>query len=469
MFSKPEPFEIVLPGLATIAGASLILFWLQAAPVLVLEERSPDRDGTVVSAADDAVSPVAGEPIKGDATASDHPGEWPAFRGPNGDAISTDPTELARSWPAEGPPQLWSIEVGEGYAAPVISKGRVYLLDYDKETEADTLRCLSLDTGREIWRNSYPVLIAFHHGMSRTVPVVVDNYVITIGPRCQLACWDATTGENKWLTDLVIEHGSRVPEWYTGQCPLIDEGRLIVAPCGEDALMMAMDYETGEVIWKTPNPKRWNMTHVSVVPMDFQGRRTYVYCASGGTFGVAADDGSLLWDTVAWKEINATGPSPLILPDDKIFLSRGYGSGAMILQLAESNGQIEAKTILELKPRQFNSEQQTPILRDGHIFGLRKKGAKSMLCLDLDGNEVWSSGSERFGLGPYMFADDLLLILDDGGTLTLAEATTAGFQRLAQHDVWSEGHDAWGPMAIAGGRLIVRDMTRMVCLDLSKR
>jgi outer membrane protein assembly factor BamB len=203
--------------------------------------------------------------------------------------------------------------------------------------------------------------------------------------------------------------------------------------------------------------------------MEFQGRRSYVYCASGGVAGVAADDGSLLWESTAWKEINATSPSPVILPEDRIFLSRGYGSGSLMLQLAQTEAGIEAKSLFELRPRQFSSEQQTPIFRDGHLYGIRKIGSKTMVCLDLDGNEIWDSGGDRFGLGPYMFADDVLLIVDDDGTLTLAEATPAGYKQLAQHAVWSDGHDAWGPMAMVAGRLIFRDMTRMVCLDLTEK
>ncbi|MBP89396.1 MAG: polyvinylalcohol dehydrogenase [Planctomycetaceae bacterium] len=460
--------ETVLPTVVSAAGIVLIVFWLQAAPPADLHARVPGRDGTKLEQAEDAVPVEAGEPITGEGLPSDVAGEWPGFRGANGDSISTDDTPLARSWPPEGPPVLWSIEVGEGYAGAVISNGRVYLLDYDKEAEADTLRCLSLDDGREVWRNSYPIEIAFHHGMTRTVPTIVGDYVITIGPRCHLACWDAQTGKCHWLIDLVRDHGTRVPEWYTGQCPLVDQDRLIVAPCGE-SLLMALDYKTGDVLWESPNPRGWNMTHVSVVPMEFQGRRSYVYCASGGVAGIAADDGSLLWESTAWKEINATSPSPVILPENRIFLSRGYGSGSLMLQLVQTNGEIEAKTLFELRPRQFSSEQQTPIFRDGHLFGIRKIGSKSMVCLDLDGNEVWNSGSDRFGLGPYMFADNLMVILDDHGTLTLAEATTAGYKRLAQHAVWPNGHDAWGPMAMVAGRLIVRDMSRMVCLDLAER
>ncbi len=84
-------------------------------------------------------------------------------------------------------------------------------------------------------------------------------------------------------------------------------------------------------------------------------------------------------------------------------------------------------------------------------------------------SELWNSGSDRFGHGPYMFADGMLLLLGEKGTLTLAEATPSGYKRLARHDVLPNGHDAWGPMALAAGRLIVRDMTRMVCLDLASK
>ena len=80
---------------------------------------------------------------------------------------------------------------------------------------------------------------------------------------------------------------------------------------------------------------------------------------------------------------------------------------------------------------------------------------------------VWTSGTaHRFGLGPYMIADGLLYLMNDSGLLTLVEPTPAGYKQLTQSQVLN-GHDSWGPMAMAGGRLIVRDMTRMVCLDVT--
>lgn len=463
--------DTFLPVLTVVVGVVLVTFWVQSGVTREFHARVPGLDAPTGDQSDQASEelPVQGEPTQGDGTPSKIVGEWPGFRGEKRDAISTEDVSLARSWPESGPPIQWSMDLGEGYAGAAISQGRVYILDYDEEASADTLLCLSLDDGREIWRNSYPVLLTRNHGLSRTTPLVVGDFVITLGPRCHLACWDAATGKPLWLIDMAKDHGTTVPRWYAGQCPFLDQGRLIVAPCGK-AMLMAIDYKTGEILWESPNPREWTMTHVSIVPMEFEGQRSYVYCGSGGIAGISADDGSLLWDSLAWPEQFASSPSPVILPKGKIFLSSGYGNkiGSLMLQLKKDGNEIKAETAFKLTPKQFNSEQQTPIFRDGHLFGVRKRGGGQVVCLDPNGKEIWSSASDRFGHGPYMFADNMLLALNDKGVLTLAEATTNGYKRLAQHEVLPGGHDAWAPMAIAGGQLIVRDMTRMVCINLAK-
>jgi outer membrane protein assembly factor BamB len=184
--------------------------------------------------------------------------------------------------------------------------------------------------------------------------------------------------------------------------------------------------------------------------------------------GVAAEDGKLLWDTSDWKIAIATVPSPVILGGGRIFLSGGYNSGAMILQLVSEGSRIYAKTVRRIKPGEFGSTQQTPILYENHLYGVREKD-RELVCLDLDGRVVWTSGPQhRFGIGPYLVADKLIYVLDDNGKLTLAEATPAGYRQLDQAQVL-DGHDAWGPMALVGGRLILRDLVRMVCVDVAKK
>lgn len=190
----------------------------------------------------------------------------------------------------------------------------------------------------------------------------------------------------------------------------------------------------------------------------------YVYCASGGVVGVSAEDGAILWETTDWRISIATVPSPVVIGDGRIFLSGGYNTGSMMLQLREEDGKLLPEQLFSLEPSVFGADQQTPILFDGYIYGVRPD--KQLVCLDLDGNLVWNSGTaHRFGLGPYMIANGLIYVMDDSGVLTLADATPDGYRQLAQAQVLT-GHDSWGPMAMAGGRLIVRDLTRMVCLDV---
>lgn len=465
----------MVPGVLAIVGIASLVWWTVfglGAPVVALKIRSPGLDGAPAEGL--AVSqepPVVGRPIRSDRKPSELPGSWPWFRGPNLNSICDDEIPLARQWPEGGPPRLWSVELGQGYAAAAIANGCVYVLDYDEETLADTMRCLSLDDGREIWRNSYPVEVAWNHGMSRTVPAVVGDYVISLGPRCHVACWNAKTGESLWLKDLVLEYQATVPKWYAGQCPLIDtqSDRLILAP-GGDHLLIAVNYKTGEVIWESQNlgPKPWAMSYASITPMEFEGRRGYIYCGTGGVAGVAADDGSILWHYDRWRNNVAMSPSPVVVGDGQIFLSSGYKVGSMMLQLKSDGGRLAAEPSFELNLKQFGSEQQTPVFFDGHLYGVRKRDEK-LVCLDLGGNELWNSGEDKFGLAPYMIADGLILALDDHGLLTLAEATPNEYRRLAQAQVIEEGHDAWGPMAMAAGRLILRDMTRMICLDVAKK
>ncbi|MHC4890945.1 MAG: PQQ-binding-like beta-propeller repeat protein, partial [Planctomycetota bacterium] len=386
----------MIPVGLVIVGAVSLCVLLGADPAAELMERLPGPD-TAAQLLSDANEPVElrGELVQFDGVPADLPGAWPRFRGANFDAISAEDVSLARTWTADGPKVLWSIDVGEGYAGAAILAGRVYVMDYDQQNQADTIRCLSLEDGNDIWRYSYPVKVKRYHGMSRTVPAVTEKYIVALGPKCHVTCLDSVTGQFRWMLNLVKEFNATVPEWYAGQCPLIEDNKAIIA-VGGDALMIAVDSETGEIIWQSPNPHGWVMTHSSVMPADFAGRRMYVYCASGAVVGVSADDGSILWETTDWKIRIANVPSPVVVGDGLIFLSGGYNAGSMMLQLTRGNGAITAKPVFRLEPEVFGSEQHTPIFYDGYIYGIRPD--KHLTCLDLNGQVVWTSpATHRFG------------------------------------------------------------------------
>jgi outer membrane protein assembly factor BamB len=460
----------IIPVALVIVGVVSLYLWLRDDAAAQLTQSLPIPDNfPLVTSDENGTEEINGKLLQFDGVPADLPGAWPRFRGANFDAISTENIGLAQTWGPEGPAVLWSIDVGEGYAGAAILAGRVYVMDYDRQNQADVIRCLSLKDGKDIWRYSYPVKVKRLHGMSRTVPAVTEDYIVTLGPKCHVTCLNSDTGQFRWMLDLVKDFKATVPDWYAGQCPLIDNGKAIIA-VGGDTLIMAEDCETGEILWHSPNPNGWVMTHSSVIPTEFMGTRMYVYCASGGVVGVSAEDGSILWENNEWKIRVANVTSPVVVGDGLIFLAGGYNAGAMMLQLTEDNGTIKAQTVFKLASEVFGAEQQTPVFYDGYIYGIRPD--KHLTCLDLNGQVVWTSpGTHLFGprgLGPYMIADGKIYIMNDEGLLTLAQATPTGYVQLAETKVL-EGPESWGPMALASGRLIVRDMNRMICLDVSGR
>lgn len=455
------------PALLALVAVVALALWFWRGTDQTLTKRVPGTDhapGDELGTNANVV--MIGKLLRGDGQPASLPGDWPQFRGPKRDGMSQE-SNLLRSWQPSDPRELWAVDAGEGYAGAAVHNGRVYLMDYDRDKKQDALRCLSLADGREIWRFAYPVSVKRNHGMSRTVPTVTDKLVVAMGPKCHVLCVDALTGELKWGLDLVRQYGTTVPPWYAGQCPLIDNDRVILAPAGKSNLLVAVEAATGNVVWQSPNPHAWKMTHASLTAMEFGGEKMYVYCADKGVAGVSAKTGAILWETTDWKISIATVPSPIVLDGGKIFFTGGYNAGSLMLQLEKQGDQFTTRTLFRVAPEVFGATQQTPILFQDHIYGVRPDGR--FTCLDLEGKAVWTSeASQQFGLGPFLLADGLIYAMNDSGLLRLLEATPEKYNLLGQAQVL-KGRESWGPLALAGGRLIARDLTRVVCLDVARR
>jgi outer membrane protein assembly factor BamB len=306
--------------------------------------------------------------------------------------------------------------------------------------------------------------------MSRTIPAVTDDCLVTVGPRCHVVCLNPASGDFKWGLSMTAELGATEPLWYTGQCPLIDGNKVILAPGGPDALLAAVDAATGKIAWKTPNPQGWKMSHSSVMPMTLAGTRMYVYAAVGGVAGVSPEDGKLLW-SVPWNA-EVVAASPVALDGDRVFVTGAYGAGGLMIRVTAKDGAFAAEVLdKHLSKDGFACEQQTPIFRDGLLYGIMPKDAGALrgqfVCYKPDGALVWSSGpTNRFGLGPFILADGKFCVLSDDGTLTVLEASPEKYSELSRAKVL-DGQDAWGPIAIAGTRMIVRDSKKRVCVDIA--
>jgi outer membrane protein assembly factor BamB len=454
--------RIIPWALALSAGTVATLWWLTGGATVELRLPGADRPpGTAAAVAIDLVGQVAtgpGKPLPAEAGPF---AQWPGFRGDG--AGRSEETGLLKDLTRAR--ILWEVEMGEGYAGPALRNGRVYVLDYVSGSNA--LRCLNAVTGEELWRRSYQVDVKRNHGMSRTIPAVSDEVAITLGPKCHLVAVNAEDGSFLWGKDLVAEYGTKVPPWYAGQCPLLRRGRLYVAPAGDKVLLTALDAKTGATIWEVPNPHQWKMTHSSVVEVVTEDRKTLVYCGSAGVIGVDDATGKVLWESTDWKVSIANVPSPVDLGDGRILFTGGYGAGGMIGRVQRTGDGYALRVEKRLGPGVMGSEQQTPVLLPDHQGVMAVIPSGEMIFMDPNGELRWrSGGANRFGSGPYLVADGAAYVLNDTGTLTAIATDKEQFQVLGSHRILLDGRECWGPMALADGRLYLRDLTRLFCLDL---
>jgi outer membrane protein assembly factor BamB len=390
--------------------------------------------------------------------------DWTQFRGPDRNNISKE-TGLLRKWPAGGPKVLWSVPVAQGYAAAAIVGGRVYHHDYDEAKSEWLINCRSMAGGKLIWQFREAREIRPNHAITRTIPAVDSRFVFSLDPKAVLHCLDAKTGKQIWRKSLVTEYKATIPSWYNGQCPLQEADRLIVAT-GGDAILAALDKATGKELWRTPNPGGYMMSHSSVMPAVLGGVRQYLYGTLKGPLGVSAKDGKLLWEF--GRKFNvAVAPSPIAVDEERVFMTASYDAGSVMVRVRRTGETFKAEAVFDMKSNEWNSEVHTPIVLKGHLFAVGKKKRGLFTCLSLEGNPVWTSeGKASFGLGSYMMADGMFFVLEgDTGKLRLIEANTTGYNELASAQVLA-GEEVWGPMALSDGKLVLRDLTKMICLDV---
>ena len=471
-------YSKLVTAIFPVALLLLFIWWRSSSGSILVEPRVPGLDNRPDSTAE-AIDVNIGDIFQilaSEETSSRF--DWPKFRGANHDNIVSDPTPLADSWPATGPPILWQHYLGEGHAGPAIKNGKVYVLDYDEKERADILRCYSLKTGKELWMRGYHVPIKRNHGMSRTIPAVTDKYLITVGPRSHVMCVNPETGDLLWTLDIEKEYATDSPLWYTGQCPLIYNDVAILAPGSTRALLIGVDCATGEILWEAPNPDNIKMSHSSVLPYTILGKEMFVYFGIGGVAGVSAsgdDAGTLLWSNTEWSP-SVVAPSPVQIADNQILLTAGYGNGGGRLTINRQGEKFSATLTSRHNPREgISSEQQTPIVTGEFIWTILPKDAailrNQLACYhhsDIN-NPVWISDREmRFGLGPFIIADNKMYLLNDDGELFMFRFSVNSVSLLARHQVIPEGVDAWGPMAIADGYLVLRDSHNLICLYIGR-
>lgn len=427
--------------------------------------------------------------------------DWPRLGGPTASWISPE-TNLARRWPAEGPRVLWTVAVATGFAGPAVSRNEVFLLDRIGQ-EQDVLRCLALESGRELWRLAYPAAGTLPYNGSRNVPTVDDQYIFTVGPFGQMHCIARQDHRVVWTKHLVDDfkepapEGARaprsreeilapaqVPMWGLTQAPLLYRDTVIVAPQTRKVGLVAYDKATGKIRWTSGYIGRNWYSHVSPCLANLCGVDQVLMLAQPSDpekspadappaiiSSVEASSGRILWTNQTPAPDKIPVAEPVQIGPDELFITGGFGLGCLALRVSRDGDQWQGHLLFHT--RAVAGFIHSPIFYRDRIYLTSFKEHRGtytgLVCLRPNGEAVWQTGPEQqFDSGAYLIADGLAFVMN-GKTGELSSFLLSDQQPelLAKAKVLEgKGGEIWAPMALSQGKLIVRDQHEMKCLEI---
>lgn len=394
--------------------------------------------------------------------------DWPCYLGPDQTSSSAE-TGLLRTWPEGGPKVVWQTPMGEGFAGPIVSGGEVFILDRGgpEGKEQDIFRCLSLADGAEKWRVAYdaPGKVSFNG--SRAAGAADEKYVFAIGLMGHMTCFDRQAKSIVWQKNILKEYGATMPGWGVGLSPLTYGQTVIVAAMGAKAGLVAFNKADGKEVWTSEPMGR--MEYVSPVLTKIGGVDQVLAVGGRGKIvaGVSPVDGKTFWTFTGWEcKIPITPPTAL--GEGRIFLTGGYGAESAMIQVTRSDaGVYTVKDIFHTK--ECGAQIHQPLFYKDHLYvnSNDNKRSDGLMCLDLKGKVLWKTRRDPyFERGGMLLADGLLYMVDSSnGTLYLIEPDPAGLKVVSSAKML-ETKDAWCPLALSGGKLLIRDQKSLRCLDV---
>lgn len=392
--------------------------------------------------------------------------DWPQFRGPGRDGLSAE-KGLQKIWPAAGPQLLWQVkDAGFGYGALAVAGGRGYLVG-NEGLENEFVLALDLTNGRHVWKTTLgkvgnPNQQPSYPG-ARSTPTVVGNRVYALGSDGDLACLETTGGRMVWKKNLRAEFGGKPGVWAYSESPLVEEGRVFVAPGGEQAGLAALDAATGATVWTAPGLPGETAGYASAVTTTAAGGKTVVQFLGKGVVGVSAAEGKVLWrysGTVDTRfGVHAATP---IAAGDAVYTSSATGGGLARIRTAGGASSAEPVFLERKAPNALGGAVKI----GDHLYGAT---FTTLVCIEFaTGKLVWED--RCVGAASICAADGLLFVHGENGQVALVEATPAGYRekgRFTPPGGPERGNSkAWAYPVVANGRLFLRDLGTVWCYDI---
>ena len=380
---------------------------------------------------------------------------WTDFRGPKRDGHYQQQA-IRINWSAGPPVPLWKQPVGGGYASFVIARGRAFTIE--QRGKQEVVAAYDLPTGRELWTNSWTALFSESMGGDgpRATPTWSDGRVYALGGTGELRCVDERSGQTLWRTNILEDAAAANLPWGMAAAPLIVGGTVVVLPGGAHGQsVVAYDKLTGKRAWSALNDQQ---AYASPMLATLAGVRQILVFSASRLMGLTLEGGDVLWE-YPWKTSNGINAAqPLVVSDNRVFVSSAYGTGAAVIELTAADRGLSVREVW--RHNRMKNKFASSVLHDGFIYGLDES---ILACIDAATGDVrWKGG--RYGYGQVILASAHLIVLTEDGDIAVVRATPEAHQELMRFPA-IEGK-TWNHPALSDGYLLVRNIDEMAAFDV---
>lgn len=409
--------------------------------------------------------------------------DWPTFLGPTHNGASPEKGILTK-WPREGLKVLWEAPMGEGFAPPAVSRGRLF--HFDRFRHDNRLTCRNAETGKLLWKLEYPTDYEDLYGYSpgpRACPVVDDDRVYIYGPEGMLHCLTVADGKPLWKIDTKKDYHVIQNFFGVGSVPVVDGDLLLVAiggtvkgppvddpreaiarAKGNGTAVVAFDKKTGKEVYRTSDELP---SYASPVVMTVGDRRLGLYFARGGLVAFNPKTGKVdfrfPWRAKILESVNASNP---VVVGDEVLITECYGPGAALLKVTPGKAEPVWTDKDKDRDRSLACHWNTPIHVDGYVYGSsgRHENEAELRCVELaTGKVAWAE--KRLSRASLTLIDGHFLCLTERGELYLVKMNPKKFEPVAKW-VTDVDYPSWAAPVVSHGLLYVRGKDRLICAEL---
>jgi outer membrane protein assembly factor BamB len=385
--------------------------------------------------------------------------DWPQWRGPKRDG-GVASFAAPRVWP-DKLKTIWKVQIGLGHSSPVVVGRRVYL--HSRQEENEVVSCLDLDTGKQLWRDSYPTPYmmnpaAVSHGKGpKSTPVVYNNKLNTFGISGILSCYDAGTGKVTWRKEFSKQFKATSPLFGSATSPLVHNGLVIVHVGGHDSgALTAFNAETGEVKWSWTGD---GPGYASPVVFESGGANQIVTQTQKSITGFAAANGELLWQIPFETEYVQNIVTPVVYKQTLIL--SGLEKGTMAIRVIKRGQKWETEQIW--RNPDVSMYMNSPVVSGDFLFGLSHKRKGQFFCLDArTGKTMWTSNGREGDNAAIVTTGQLLFLLTDSAELIVAQSDPKQFAVLKKYS--TADSPTWAHPVIVQNLILIKDAGSLALL-----